>query len=97
MRFKLGYLVSGMGVAVAMLSFVATLEADVVHPGVRFDGGPRFDPGAVNRTLKGDRLPLIPGARGANPMQAPHDANQQRICPVKHDLFSPEVAGRCIA
>lgn len=93
MRHKLGCLVGGMGVAVAMLSFVATLEADVAHP------GPRFDPTAVNRTLKGDRMPLIPGATGANPIKEPRgtQSNQPRTCPANHDLFSPEVAGRCIA
>ena len=89
MRFKLGYVVSGMGVAVAMLSFVATLEADVAHP------GPQFNPAAINRSLKGDRMPLIPGASGAGPVQEQR-VNQPRTCPIGHDMFSPEVAGRCI-
>src|SRR6185312_14879233 len=77
MRHKFGFLVGGMGVAVAMLSFVATLEADVAHP------GPRFNPSAVNRTLKGDRLPLIPGATGANPIEGPRGAksSEPRTCP----------------
>jgi hypothetical protein len=93
MHHKFGYLVGGMGVAVAMLSFVATLEADVAHP------GPRFDPGTINRSIKGDRLPLLPGASGANPIEQPRGtkSSQPRNCPVGHDMFSPEVAGRCLA
>jgi hypothetical protein len=92
MRQKFGYLiVGGMGVAVAMLSFVATLEADVAHP------GPQFDPAAVNRTLKGDRMPLIPATSGAAPTEERAKSSQPRTCPASHDIFSPEVVGRCLA
>ena len=96
MRRQRGYLYGGLGVAVAMLSMVAALEAQVAtaRPGV--------ERGSVNRTLKGDRLPLIPGATGAIPIELPRalepklpdgcdDANAPR------GPFSAEVAGRCIA
>jgi hypothetical protein len=100
MRRQRGYLYGGLGVAVAMLSMVAALEAQVAtaRPGVERG----VDRGSVNRTLKGDRLPLIPGATGAIPIELPRalepklpdgcdDANAPR------GPFSAEVAGRCIA
>jgi hypothetical protein len=94
MRHKHGYLVGGLGVAVAMLSFVVTLEAEVAPP-----AGPRFDPAAVNRSLKGNRLPLMPATTGANPIGEPRKMESQapRTCPAVHDMFAPEVAGRCLA
>jgi hypothetical protein len=97
MSRKFGYLLGGAGMAVAMLAFAVTLEAEVAPP------GPRFDPTAVNRTLKSDRLPLIPAATGgARPVMAPSQIkgkSPSRMCPQRssHDMFSPEVAGRCLA
>lgn len=93
MRHKFRYTAGGLGVAVAVLSFIVTLEAGVATPA---PSGPRFDPTAVNRSLKGDRLPLIPTTSGANPTQQRETA-QPRTCPANHDVFAPEVAGRCIA
>jgi hypothetical protein len=84
-----------MGMAVAMLSFVVTLEAEGVAP------GPRFDPGSVNRTLKGSRLPLVPGTSGATPVDAPYVHSPKSPSDCKPDAipkpFAAEVAGRCVA
>jgi hypothetical protein len=93
MRGKFGYVAGGLGAVVAMLSFVVTLEAEVAPP------GPRFDPAAINRSLKGDRLPLVQGTTGANPVgeQRRSRPTSPRTCPASNDMFAPEVAGRCLA
>ena len=95
MRGQTGYIVGALGMAVAVLSFAVTLEAEVAP------AGPRFDPATVNRTLKGGRLPLIPGASGANPIEAPslREPKSPRECQpdVAPKPFSTEVAGRCVA
>jgi hypothetical protein len=96
MRRQRGYLYGGLGVAVALLSMVAALEAQVAS------APSGVERGSVNRALKGDRLPLIPGATGAVPTELPRarepklpdgcdDANAPR------GPFSAEVAGRCVA
>jgi hypothetical protein len=107
MRSKLGYLAGGA--AAAMLSFVVTLEVQDVTlgpptapTGPRFETGPRFDPASINRTLKGDRLPLMQGpSGGAIPAAVPSETENgmARICPphAGGDMFAPEVAGRCLA
>jgi len=95
MRIQRGYLFGGLGVAVAMLSMVAALEAQVATAPLGVDRG------AVNRTLKGDRLPLIPGA-GATPVELrrlpepklPNGCDDGRAY---RGPFSAEVAGRCFA
>lgn len=96
MRGRFGYLAGGMGAAVALFSFVVTLEAEVAPAAT----GPRFDPASVNRTLKGSRLPLVPATTGTTrPAGTPREAQPDtpRTCPVSHDVFSSEVAGRCLA
>jgi hypothetical protein len=96
MRRQRGYLYGSLGVAVALLSMVAALEAQVAMAPLGVDRS------TVNRALKGDRWPLIPGAIGANPIELPRvrepklpdgcdDANAPR------SPFSAEVAGRCLA
>ena len=97
MRPQRGYLFGGLGAAVAMLSMVAALEAQVMtaRPGV--------DRGTVNRALKGDRLPLIPGATGASPIELPGARKPKLPNGCDEDVrasrspFSTEVAGRCLA
>src|SRR5438876_11384976 len=97
MRPQRGYLFGGLGAAVAMLSMVAALEAQVMtaRPGV--------DRGTVNRALKGDRLPLIPGATGASPIELPGAGKPKLPNGCDEDVrasrspFSAEVAGRCLA
>jgi hypothetical protein len=99
MRRQRGYLFGGLGVAVAMLSMIAALEAQVAtaRPGVGVDRG------TVNRALKGDRLPLIPGATGAAPIDLRPAATEPKLpdgCEEAHaprSPFSAEVAGRCLA
>lgn len=95
MRMQRGYLFGGVGVAVAMLSMVAALEAQVATAPLGVDRG------TVNRSLKGDRLPLIPGA-GASPVELrripepklPSGCDDGRAY---RGPFSAEVAGRCLA
>jgi hypothetical protein len=57
MRRNSGYLVGCFGAAFAIASFVIGLEISSTT------AAPSVDPTAssVNRTLKGDRMPLIPG------------------------------------
>jgi hypothetical protein len=90
--------------AVVMLSFAVTLEAQVAPQVVAPQAAaPHFDTRAVNRAVKGDRLPFIPTATGGvRPIMAPGPINSNssaRMCPPRtsHDVFAPEVAGRCLA
>jgi len=85
-------LVGGAGVVVAMLSFVVALEAQFAR--ARSD----IDPMTVNRALKGDRLPIIPGPRGENPAGQPRlpDGCEPRFSSVRN-IYTNEVAGRCVA
>src|SRR2546425_3275334 len=66
MRPHSRYFIGGLGMAIAMSSFVVALEIPAVSRG---PNGP--DPGTVSRGLKGDRLPLIPGPSGARPVDDP--------------------------
>jgi hypothetical protein len=96
MRRQRGYLYGGLGVAVALLSMVAALEAQVAMAPTGVDRG------AVNRALKGDRLPLIPGATGGGPIELQR-AREPKLPDGCYDAsaprspFSAEVAGRCLA
>jgi len=84
--------------AIAMSSFVVALEIPAAPIGPN-----GADPGHVNRGLKGDRLPLIPGASRARPMDDPraHEPKLPEMCAAAFDAkrgaFSAEVAGRCVA
>ncbi|SRR6266568_2192130 len=98
MRPHSRYFIGGLGMAIAMSSFVVALEISAAPIGPS-----GADPGQVNRGLKGDRLPLIPGASGARPMDDPraHEPKLPEMCAAAFDarrgVFSAEVAGRCVA
>ena len=94
---KSGYFV-GFGAAVAMLSFIASLEVEVAaaDAGVQ---APMIQTVPVNRTLKGDRLPLILGPSSTRPeLNEPKlpDGCHAALSPPKH-AFSQEVPGRCVS
>jgi hypothetical protein len=95
MRRKSGYVV-GCGAAVAMLSFVASLEVEVAAARTG------AEPAPVNRTLKGDRMPLVPGMRSVRPAETRRlsDPKLPDECHAAFDprrnTFSAEVAGRCL-
>ena len=101
MHRKSGYLV-GFGGAVAMLSFLGSLEIEVASARTGVDPAPivQVTPmQAVDRTLKGDRLPLVPGPSSARPVtdepKLP-DGCHSAMNPPKH-AFAPEVPGRCVS
>jgi hypothetical protein len=98
---KSGYLV-GFGGAVAMLSFIASVAVEVAAArggaqATSVQAAP-VQAAPVNRTLKGDRLPLIPGpssaARGNEP-KLPEGCHAA-LSPPKH-AFPQEVPGRCVS
>jgi len=95
MHRKSGYLV-GFGGAVAMLSFLGSLEIEVASARTGVQATPMQ---AVDRTLKGDRLPLVPGPSSARPVtdepKLP-DGCHSAMNPPKH-AFAPEIPGRCVS
>jgi hypothetical protein len=94
MRGKFAYIVGASGVAVAMLAFVVTIEAEGIAV------GPHFDPASVNRTLKGSRLPLVPGTSGAAPVESSRQHSPKSLSACAANAapkpFAAEVAGRCV-
>jgi hypothetical protein len=101
MRRKSAYLI-GFGLAVAMLSFIGSLEIEVAAARSGVQAAP-LPPVPVNRTLKGDRLPLVPGPSSSRPLTAPEldepklpDGCHAAMNPPKH-AFAPEVPGRCVS
>jgi hypothetical protein len=80
-----------------MLAFLAGLEVQyaLARPSLERPG---INPTPINRTLKGDRLPIIPGARGENPMGEPRLPRgcEQSFSSVRN-AYANEVAGRCVA
>jgi hypothetical protein len=101
MHRKSGYLI-GFGGAVAILSFVGSLEVEVAAARAGVQATPVVQGGpvqAINRTLKGDRLPLVPGPTSARPLtEEPKlpDGCHSAMNPPKH-AFAPEVPGRCVS
>ena len=87
-----GYSTITLGTAVAVMSFVATLQLSAAPP---FTSEPMID-----RTFKGDRLPATPGPTGARNTPRPepalpagcHSSSEG----LRH-LFATEVPGRCVA
>jgi hypothetical protein len=95
MHRKSGYLI-GFGGAVAILSFVGSLEVEVAVARTGVQAAPVQ---TVDRTLKSDRLPLVPGPSSARPVtdepKLP-DGCHPAMNPPKH-AFAPEVPGRCVS
>ena len=86
----------GLGAAAAAGMFVSALEASVPS---RLRG---VDPLSINRTFKGDRAPALPGASRVLPEQ--QQSNEPKLpdgCVAATDwrgnIYSDEVAGRCVA
>ena len=90
MRGRLRYLVVSAGAAIAMLSFAVCLELPLASAGVR------MDPTAIDRTLKGDRQPLVPA-----PSVAPAQPRLPEGCESSFSAIrnpkAREVVGRCLA
>ena len=86
-----GYSAATLGAAVAALSFVATLQLSATTP-------QNAEPMLIDRTLKGDRLQMVPGAAGAG-VERPNPALPQG-CLAQADgartRFATEVPGRCL-
>jgi hypothetical protein len=95
MRGSFGCTLFGLGAAAAVGMFVSALEASVpIARGV--------DPLSVNRTFKGDRAPALPGASRVLPEH--QQSNEPKLpdgCVAATDwrgnMYSDEVAGRCVA
>jgi hypothetical protein len=102
MHRKSGYLI-GFGGALAMLSFIGSLEVEVAAARTGVQARP-VQAIPVNRTLKGDRLPSVPGPSSSRrPLTAPElnepklpDGCHAAMNPPKH-AFAPEVPGRCVS
>jgi hypothetical protein len=95
MHGSFGFTLFGLGAAAAAGMFVSALQASV--PTVR-----GVDPLSVNRTFKGDRAPALPGASRVVPEE--QLTNQPKLpdgCVAaadwRNNMFSAEVAGRCVA
>jgi hypothetical protein len=87
----------GMGAAATLGMLVAALEVSVADiPNVR-----GVDPASVNRAFKGDRAPALPGASRVVPEQETREPKLPAGCVAAADwrsnIYSDEVAGRCVA
>ena len=80
------------GAAVTAASFLAGLQVQIV--GAELE----IDPATVNRTLKGERLPVLPGPSGENPALQPSlpIGCEARFSSVRN-AYANEIAGRCLA
>lgn len=86
-----------LGAAATLGTFVAALEVSVAAmPTVR-----GIDPASVNRTFKGDRAPALPGASRSMPERQTREPQLPDGCVAAADwrsnIYSVEVAGRCVA
>ena len=87
----------GLGAAAALATLATALEASVAAiPTAR-----GVDPVSVNRTFKGDRAPALPGASRVLPEQQSNQPKLPDGCIAAADwrsnIYSAEVAGRCVA
>jgi hypothetical protein len=103
MRRNSGYLVGCCGVAFAVASFVIGLEVSATT------AAPSVEPAAptINRTHKGDRLPLVP-AKSRNAVNGPLEKAQPAPRPRLLDGCEPmvsaigqsplaQIPGRCVS
>src|SRR5258708_2256226 len=97
--FRVSTLLAVGGVTVAMLSVVAGLEVQfaLARPNADVTTLNRgVDPAGVNRSLKGDHLPITLGPRGENPVG---QLKLPRGCELRfsstRNAYANEVAGRC--
>jgi hypothetical protein len=99
MRNRSGWAGFNLGAASTLALLVAALEVSVAAiPMVR-----GVDPASVNRTFKGDRSPALPGASLVVP-GLPLNEPEPKLpdgCIAEADwrgnIYSDEVAGRCLA
>jgi hypothetical protein len=91
MRFSSKVLLLGLAAGLGALSgFQLQVSAMPAAPG--------FDPAAINRTLKGDRLPVLPVAVRQQRSEQPRlpdrcvEASNWRL----GTIFRTEIPGRCV-
>jgi hypothetical protein len=89
MRRQSRYLITGTGVAAAMLSFVACLEVVEIAT-----ARPRSEPQAIDRTLKGDRLPT--NRPSVSPASRMPEGCESSVSSIRNPK-AREVVGRCLA
>ena len=86
-----------LGAASTLAVLVAALEVSVAAiPVVR-----GVDPTMVNRTIKGDRSPALPGAGRVVPAPSASEPDLPEGCVAEADwrshVYSDEIPGRCVA
>jgi hypothetical protein len=88
-----GYVVGSLGIAVGMLAFIIGLEMQVAT------ARPGGEPTSVNRVLKGDRLPLVPGASTRSLPRVEPALPEGCVAAnnAARSVFAAEVPGRCVA
>ncbi len=97
MRYSTGCALFGLGAATTLTMLVAALEVSVAAiPTAR-----GVDPASIDRTFKGDRGPALPGTSRVVPAQRlPEQPKLPDGCVAEADwrsnLYSDEVAGRCV-
>ena len=110
MRRHSQYLISGLGVAVAAGFFVIGLELSATNAWSVMDPAALAVKHQVDRSLKGDRLPLLPESARKNAVNGPVEIQPPRT-PARQELLdgcepivsaiaqSPlsRVAGRCVS
>jgi hypothetical protein len=100
MRHSFGFAFVGffsLGAFATLGILVAALEVSVAAmPSVS-----GVDPASVNRTFKGDRAPALPGASRVVPGRQSNEPKLPDGCVAAADwrsnIYSAEVAGRCVA
>src|SRR5262245_27761035 len=90
MRRQSRYLIGGAGLAATMLSFVICLEVAEIATAL-----PRSEPQAIDRTLKGDRLPAMPRPSVAPASRMPEGC-ESSVSSIRNPK-AREVVGRCLA
>jgi hypothetical protein len=107
MRRNSQYVISGLGALVALGFFVIGLEVSATTA----SPAPKQVQQMVDRTLKGDRLPLVPEKARKNAVNGPHEMLAPRAPAAKQELLdgcesivsaiaqSPlsRVPGRCLS
>ena len=107
MRRNSQYVISGLGALVALGIFVIGLEVSATTA----SPAPKQVQQMVDRTLKGDRLPLVPEKARKNAVNGPHELLAPRAPVAKQELLdgcesivsaiaqSPlsQVPGRCVS
>ena len=86
-----------LGTACVLGAFVLALQVEVLAmPAVR-----GIDPASINRTVKSDRLPVVPAAVRTLPAQHAEQPRLPEGCVDasnwhKDKIYTAEVAGRCV-